>query len=220
MENLQTQMMASWQVNAVAWTETVRDRRIESRRLVTDQAIIDKIRQIQPKRMLDLGCGEGWLCRAMVTEGITTVGVDGSAVLIDRARSLGGAFYVGSYRALPNFDQKFDAIVCNFSLLEEALTEVLETLRSLVKPQGSLLIQTIHPSTIDSQTSPGWQLETFETLGNGFSQSMPWYFRRTEDWLQLLSQTGWSLETIAEPSHPNTKKPLSLLLHARLRLEQ
>ena len=216
MENPQAKMMASWQINAAAWTESVRDRRIESRRLVTDQAIVNKIRQVQPKRLLDLGCGEGWLCRALQAEGIATVGVDGSSALIDRARALGGEFYVGSYGGLPNFGQKFDAIVCNFSLLEEALTGVLGQLQGLVTPQGSLLIQTIHPSTIGSETSPGWQLETFETLGTEFSQAMPWYFRRTEDWLQLLHQTGWHLETIAEPSHPQTQQPLSLLLQAQL----
>jgi hypothetical protein len=51
----------SWQANADAWTAAVREQRIESRRLVTDAAILALA--LAPLRILDLGCGEGWLRR-------------------------------------------------------------------------------------------------------------------------------------------------------------
>ena len=53
----------SWQANADAWTAAVREQRIESRRQVTDAAILQAILALAPLHILDLGCGDGWLRR-------------------------------------------------------------------------------------------------------------------------------------------------------------
>ncbi|RFQ41343.1 class I SAM-dependent methyltransferase, partial [Pseudomonas sp. ATCC 13867] len=50
----------SWQANADAWTRAVREQRIESRRLVTDAAILSAVAAGPARRLLDIGCGEGW----------------------------------------------------------------------------------------------------------------------------------------------------------------
>ena len=49
----------SWSRNAAPWTIAVRERQIESRRLVTDQAILDATLAGSPHSVLDIGCGEG-----------------------------------------------------------------------------------------------------------------------------------------------------------------
>jgi 2-polyprenyl-3-methyl-5-hydroxy-6-metoxy-1,4-benzoquinol methylase len=84
----------SWIANATAWREAVREQRIESRRLVTDAAVVSAVLAESPRRVLDLGCGEGWLGRALSGHGIAVTGVDGSAPLIEAARSLGGATFL------------------------------------------------------------------------------------------------------------------------------
>ena len=38
--------------------------------------------------VLDLGCGQGWLCNELSKRGSNVIGVDGSDRLIDRARGL------------------------------------------------------------------------------------------------------------------------------------
>jgi 2-polyprenyl-3-methyl-5-hydroxy-6-metoxy-1,4-benzoquinol methylase len=209
-------MMQSWRTNADAWTAAVRDRQIESRQLVTDSAILEAVLRVKPRSILDVGCGEGWLCRALAARGITTVGMDASPELIDRARALGGEFYVSSYDAMPDFKQPFGAIVCNFSLLEEDLDDVIHQLGLLLEPKGSLLIQTVHPEKIaDDCNEDGWQVEHFTGFGSDFSQAMPWYFRRLESWVALLTQNQWVIKSIAEPVHPTTQEPLSLLLECQ-----
>jgi 2-polyprenyl-3-methyl-5-hydroxy-6-metoxy-1,4-benzoquinol methylase len=60
----------SWHTNATPWTAAVRDKRIESRKLVTDQAIVDAVLSRRPKSVLDIGCGEGWLSRALAERGV------------------------------------------------------------------------------------------------------------------------------------------------------
>jgi 2-polyprenyl-3-methyl-5-hydroxy-6-metoxy-1,4-benzoquinol methylase len=84
----------SWTSNAEAWTEAVRGRKIESRRLATDDAIVSAILDLQPKTVLDLGCGEGWLTRALTAPGILATGVDASPELIRAAQELGGGTFV------------------------------------------------------------------------------------------------------------------------------
>lgn len=91
----------SWDVNAHAWTDSVRGGRIASRRLGTDAAILDAIFALAPRRVLDVGCGEGWLARELSRSGIPVLGVDGSETLIERARELGGGdFLVASYQEM------------------------------------------------------------------------------------------------------------------------
>ncbi|WP_132607665.1 class I SAM-dependent methyltransferase, partial [Pseudomonas aeruginosa] len=80
----------SWRGNAEAWARAVREGRLESRRLATDDAILQVLRQRAPRRLLDIGCGEGWLCRALAGEVGECVGIDASSELIELARAAGG----------------------------------------------------------------------------------------------------------------------------------
>jgi len=212
------QLAHSWQANAEAWTTAVRQRRIESRRLVTDAAILHAALALAPKRVLDLGCGEGWLCRELVAHDIEAVGVDACEALIAAAEAAGKAQYrVCGYAELKQQAKQlgqFELLLCNFALLEQALEAVLRSLHYLLAPGGSLLIQTLHPwSARDSgDYQDGWRIETFAGFGEGFDAPLPWYFRTLESWLALLHETGWHLQWLREPLHPQTKQPVSLLL--------
>lgn len=216
MTNPRQQMMQSWRTNAQAWTQAVRNRVIESRRLVTDAAILNAIVQLNPTSVLDVGCGEGWLCRALAERYIDTIGIDASPELIEQAKALGGEFYVSTYPALPNFGKRFDAIVCNFSLLEEDLDTLIKQFSNLLQPEGNLLIQTVHPNSISDGAEEGWRVERFAGFGSSFSQPMPWYFRQTDSWLALLTQNRFMVNEIVETVHPVTQQSLSLLIQSRL----
>ncbi|RBJ73992.1 SAM-dependent methyltransferase, partial [Pseudomonas sp. MWU12-2534b] len=74
-------LLQSWNHNAKAWIEAIRTGAIESRLNVTNQAIVLAVLGRQPERVLDLGCGEGWLLRELEKRGIDAVGVDGDATL-------------------------------------------------------------------------------------------------------------------------------------------
>ncbi len=214
------QLKLSWQANADAWTAAVREQRIESRRLVTDAAIIRAILALKPKRVLDLGCGEGWLCRGLSEHGIQTVGVDASAPLIAAAQKAGNAlsqYRVCGYAELTQQAEqlgRFDVLVCNFALFDQDLQATLHSLQQLVNADGHLLIQTLHPwrACQDASYRDGWRVETFSALAEGFAEPMPWFFRTLESWLVLLQETGWRLHWLQEPLHPESEQPVSLLL--------
>lgn len=220
--DLASKLAQSWSVNADAWTRAVRERRIESRRLVTDSAIMAAVVDRSPERVLDVGCGEGWLCRALSARGIGMVGVDGSAPLVESARAAGGgAFHVLPYAELVTRPERvgsreFDAIVCNFALLEEDIVPLLRALRLLLRPGGALLIQTVHPWTARGEHpyEDGWRTERFTAFGEEFAEPMPWYFRTLSSWVAALRQAGYRVEEASEPLHPESGDPLSLILVA------
>lgn len=211
------QLALSWQRNAAGWTRAVREQRIDSRRLVTNAAVLEAVLALSPRRVLDIGCGEGWLCRALCRHGIETLGVDASAALIEAARAGGeGDYRICTYADLAGTGLGlFDLLVCNFALLDEDLQPLLHSLAALLVPGGRLLIQTVHPWAAcgEQPYRDGWRIETFTTFGADFPEPMPWYFRTLQSWLGELALAGFRLGELREPCYPDGQ-PASLLLIA------
>lgn len=216
------QISRSWDANADSWTRLIRGDGIESRRLATDAAILDAVSSRSPRKVLDVGCGEGWLCRALEERGIRCVGVDGSAALVEAGRAAGGGeFHHLSYEDIAARPERlgrasYDSIVCNFALLAEELEPLLRSLGTLLTVEGRLLIQTVHPWSArgDGPYVSGWRVERFDSFNGEFKEPMPWYFRTLGSWARELHRSGFGIEELLEPTHPRTGDPLSLLIVA------
>ncbi|HEX8360084.1 MAG TPA: class I SAM-dependent methyltransferase [Longimicrobium sp.] len=215
------QIEQSWRANAPAWTEAVRKGRIASRRLATDAAIVEAVMAHAPRRVLDLGCGEGWLARELSARGVETVGIDASAPLVEAANEAGGGdFHVCSYAELasdgPARFGAFDGVAANFALIGDPLDDALAGARGVLAPGGVLVIQTVHPWSArgGDPYRDGWRTERFASFGEGFTEPMPWYFRTLQSWSQALERAGLRIHELREPAHPETGDPLSLILTA------
>lgn len=209
----------SWCENARAWAAAVRDGAIESRRLATDEAILRAALERRPRRILDLGCGEGWLARALAGYGVDAIGTDASAPLIEAARAAGGGTFIcASYDEIaadPGLcGGPFDVAVANFALLDDRIAPLLAALRQALAADGRLLVQTLHPATAGPPYEDGWRTEDFRGFAETGWTPMPWYFRTLGSWLAALRQTGFTLTGLVEPVHPETGMPLSLLMEA------
>ena len=211
-------LLHSWTANAEAWTSAVRDQKIESRRLATDAAIVNALLPLQPRTVLDLGCGEGWLTRALREQGIDATGVDASPELVRAAQEGGGPFHAHTYAELNDLSilpGPFDAIAANFSLLEERLHELLAALRARIAPGGALVVQTVHPAFVGGDYVDGWRVETFAGMGGEWREPMPWYFRTLSSWAQAFADAGYAIANIDEPLHPREQRPLSIVFTCR-----
>lgn len=222
MSSPESTLLQSWHHNARAWTEAVRSGAIEIRRQVTDQAILLAVMGRQPERVLDLGCGEGWLLRALAERGFDAVGVDGDATLVEAARVAGSSpVQVASYEDLVeakvDIGRDYDLICANFSLLHQDIIPLLAAMNALLVPGGALVIQTLHPwSVAAGDYQDGWREETFDGF-KGQWQPMPWYFRTLSSWLNALDMAGLQLTGLREPQHPQSPVPQSLLMIAERR---
>ncbi len=210
----------SWHENAGAWTRAVRAGAIESRRLGTDAAIARAVRALSPRRVLDVGCGEGWLVHALAREGVEAVGVDASAPLVEAAREGLGRFVLMRYDEIAREPERlggpFDVVVCNFSLLGEELLPLLVVLRETLEQDGRLFIQTLHPLNVraDVPYRDDWHVETFDAFGEAFAEPMPWYFSTVGSWWRLLAAAGYRVVNLEEPQPEGAARPLSLLWEA------
>ena len=210
-------LRTSWDANSTLWTEAVREGRIPSRKAATDAAIVEAVLDGLPMagRVLDVGCGEGWLARALHELGATVHGVDGSAALVEAARaSGGGTFEHVDYRAASGDPARlggpYDAAVFNFALLDDDVVGILSAARRALDAGGRVLVQTVHPLTADAPYADGWRRESFADLGDAF-EPMPWFFRTVGSWVRTLRSAGLVVTDLREPAHAETGAPLSLL---------
>lgn len=208
----------SWRKNVDAWTDAVRNQEIPSRHQVTDGAIIKAILDQEPRTLVDLGCGEGWLARALSHTRISVTGFDGEPGLIEQARAAGGGqFYVAPYEALVRRDLEspVDAIVANFSLLgETTVNDLFRWAPRQLTAKGVFIVQTVHPHLAcgDMGYTEGWRPGSWEGFSDAFVDPSPWYFRTLESWARLFTGNGLRITSLREPLNPETALPASVIL--------
>lgn len=212
-----TDLKQSWTVNAANWTRAVRDGLIPSRKAGTDAAIVEAVVARAPKRLLDVGGGEGWLCREVrARTGCACVGIDFSADLVRDAAAAdpGGRYRVLTYGDLVagrhDLGGGFDIAVFNYALFEEDVAPVLAAVRRLLAPKGTVIIQTLHPDT-SPEKREGWRVEDFAAFENQGWTPMPWYYRSVAAWGETVARAGLAVVEAREPKSADGRV-LSLLL--------
>ena len=141
-----------WEANTDFWVKIIRERRDRYRTELTDRAVLDAIGPCEGLRILDAGCGEGYLSRILASRGAHVVGVDACQGLIDAAEALPAegrgslSFTRATVDALPIDDASVDLVVCNhlFSHLHDPSQAIGEFGRVL-RSGGRLVILTLHP---------------------------------------------------------------------------
>jgi 2-polyprenyl-3-methyl-5-hydroxy-6-metoxy-1,4-benzoquinol methylase len=217
-------ILDAWKHNAAPWTHAVRNNEIESRRLVTNQAILDATLACKPGSVIDMGCGEGWLALALLQHGIDVTGVDAVPELVDAARQAGVAdCRVWSYEEIARgqFRHQADVVVCNFSLIGKASVDgLLKAIPALLKPNASLIVQTLHPLVACGELPyvDGWRAGSWAGFNDTFTDAPPWYFRTVQTWLELFWTSGLMLRAMHEPLDPRTGKPASVIFVVKTRV--
>jgi 2-polyprenyl-3-methyl-5-hydroxy-6-metoxy-1,4-benzoquinol methylase len=217
------EIIRSWHSNAAPWARAIRAASIASRKLVTDQAIVDAVSSVSCARILDIGCGEGWLARELSDLGMSVTGIDVVPELIVQAaampRAAAGsvAFHVQDYASIAKRQWRcgpFDAAVCNFSLLgRESADSLIAALPWYLDDPGYLIIQTLHPVAACG-TQPyqdGWREGSWLGFSSDFNNPAPWYFRTLETWTTLLQRCGFDILECREPKAPDAVTPASVI---------
>ncbi len=211
-------IIESWEINASEWIKALQKQTIASRK-ITSPAIFNTIKKLNPAKVLDVGCGEGWLTYKLHQEGIEAVGIDGTPVLIKRAKTREGHYFVQTFEEIIEGAQipegPFELAVFNFCLyLNEGTGEILKAVGKFLDGRQQLVIQTLHPFTFigaDFKYQSQWLPDSWKGLSGSFSSPHKWYFRTLQDWVTLIRDSGYKIEGIDEPTAKDGKAPASII---------
>ncbi len=212
-------IIASWEKNAKEWINVIQNRRIPSRKF-TNAAILRLLGSLKGEKIIDVGCGEGWLTREMGKMGWEAAGVDAIETLIVEARkNSSDSYHLLTYEAIiagtPIPGHPFDVAVFNFCLYQkEGLISLMANTLQQLTPKGVVVIQTLHPFFLLQLGLPyksQWLQDSWKGLPGDFTDGHAWYARTMEDWskdLNRLKNIQWGIKEVLN----NEGTPVSLMI--------
>jgi ubiquinone/menaquinone biosynthesis C-methylase UbiE len=232
-----------WEAHAADWIRWAREPGHDSYWRFHRDAFLPLI-PAAPRRLLDLGCGEGRLSRDLRAAGHDVVGVDASHSMIQAAREVdpAGTYLVADAAHLPFGDAEFDDVIAFMSLhdMDDFKGAVAEATR-VMTPQGHLCVAVVHPInsagffdseepharfTIDESYLDTWDYtETIER--EGLRMTFSSVHRPLGVYVEQLSSNGLVIDRLGEVGEDPesvlaaprrlrwTRMPLFLHLRAR-----
>ena len=172
-------------------------------------------------KVLDLGCGDGQIARALAAQGSDVLGVDPTQLHIDIAIERGGGprYLLGGATDIPADDNSFDAVVAclvfeHIDQMDEAMTEVARVL----KPEGQFsfflnhpLLQTPGSGWIDDHIidppAQYWRIGPYLVETESIEEVekdvyIRFIHRPLSRYVNALIANGMTLERMVEPSPP------------------
>jgi len=147
---------SGWEQSAAAWIRRI-DEGESNRELLLDAVMLRLAGDVQGRRVLDAGCGEGRFCRMLAKEGAAVTGIDPTPLLTAAAheRHPGGEYALAMSERLPYATNSFDLVVSYVSLVDTpdyrgAIDEAARVLR----PGGRFLIANL--GFVSASPELGW----------------------------------------------------------------
>ncbi|MCH8222850.1 MAG: class I SAM-dependent methyltransferase [Chloroflexi bacterium] len=143
-----------WDYNAEGWNHAQREGLDHYRTGLHGPALVDFAGDVDGKKLLDLGCGEGYFSRQMAEQGASVIGVDLSPQQLDNARALEAEKPLGiEYRETNASDlaeefgeESFDIVTACMSLMDMPEPErAISAAASILRPGGRFIFNITHP---------------------------------------------------------------------------
>ena len=215
---------SGWAASAGAWIADMGETGDAARRDVLDPLVRGWLQKLSPKTVLDVGCGEGRLCRMMAGMGMEATGLDPTPALIDhaRARDPAGRYIEAMAEAMPTQDAAYDMVLTCLSLIDIAdMDAAIAEMARVLAPGGALLAVNLasHVTAVHRKTTDGsaWIWRDGEPVHFGIDDYLKerafwgeWRGIRIQNHHRPLSRymsaylaQGLTLEAFEEPAHPN-----------------
>jgi malonyl-CoA O-methyltransferase len=176
---------------------------------VEQTAMLSLLPPVAGRRVLDAGCGTGRYLHLLEALGARVVGMDLSAAMIARARSLSARLLRADMTALPLAAGCCDVVVSGLAVIDIQMLDAVaaEWARVLCR-RGVVVYSTVHPIGRDL----GWQ-RTYAS--DGLSRSLPAHWHSVEDHRRACATAGLDIETIDEPALTRGGHAVAMVIRAR-----
>jgi trans-aconitate methyltransferase len=165
--------------------------------------VVQLLNPRQGERILDLGCGTGYLTNLIAQAGARVIGIDNSTAMIERAQA---AYPDLDFRVLSandfHFDPPFDAVFSNAVLhwvldKETAIDHIYHALR----PGGRLVLEMGGKGNVEEiLVATRKVLTRHKYYRNAATQ--PWYFPSLAEYTTLLEKRGFRIQFAAHFDRP------------------
>ncbi len=135
------------------------------RQLYCDTPLLNALGNVKGRTIIDIGCGNGGLTRAIADKGALVTGVDTSEKMLKQAKQLNQDlsnlhFQVGAAEQLPFNDSEFDNAVCSMTVNTFSNRDMVEGMfkeaSRVTKSNAKVIISLPHPFTLDQRTKFRW----------------------------------------------------------------
>lgn len=190
-----TKQKKQWDEAAKTWVEFVRSGKNYYAEYLNGPALKRMVGNVDGKKVLDIGCGEGYFSRFFAKAGAEVVGIDLSEALIEAAKEeekrhpLRVKYFAADAANLNMLDSEtFDIAYCHMALgdmvdYEGAIAEVSRVL----KTKGKFIIVMEHPC-FSIRFSNGKMISGWETRLRE-DGSKEYFYYRVEDYFRRHSYT-------------------------------
>jgi ubiquinone/menaquinone biosynthesis C-methylase UbiE len=219
---------ASWDAKAELWDSYYDQEGDSNRKYQSDEVLFDLLGDVTGLRILDAGCGQGYLCRILARRGATMVGVENSrrfyelSLAYQAEEPLDIVYHRGSISSMPYLeDASFDAIVCNYVLMDTRDYEgAVREFARVLKPAGVAVVIISHPcfhtpgsgwlreppDSLHREDRARWQVDSYfsrgmwETQWGQFDTPFMGFHRTLGDYYSTFQAAGLRVTDLKEPS--------------------
>lgn len=193
-------MLDEYKGNSV-WKENIDTVSIRSDLLVSER-VINLLGDVQGKKILDAGCGNGKVARSLEKKGSVVFGVDkvDEQIITARQAAPNIKYFVGDLVNLDAVDlpKDFDIVISLMTFLyldEQEFAKALEQIKDHLKEGGRFVWANIHPS----RYAGGAKIEDELPTADGKTFKTTFYNHSMEFIKQSFADAGFTIKEIHEP---------------------
>jgi ubiquinone/menaquinone biosynthesis C-methylase UbiE len=207
-----------WDRVAEDWRIQVGDDGDTNRRLNSDPVLWMFVGEVRGLKVLDAGCGTGYLSNKLIEKGALVTGIDFSErmIAIARATNSSGDFRIDSCSELRTIDDKnIDLVIANYVLMDAPdLRGTMEAFNRVLKLGGVAVLVFSHPCFPQGRASRSedgevirylWKVSYFQEHKcidppwAHFKSDFIWFHRPLSEYWKAFTRAGFEVIDFDEP---------------------